>query len=282
MYRRLLWLAVVCVFIFTAGCDSNTTGEKADSTKKTPTQTEEDTNQDTVSEEPDSNPSPGNNDIEKTNPDSSTGNKENKKDEVDTAAPEIQKATDQDGNRTIHYPQLVNMQGESKEKQMNDLIKNEITSFADQYSDGTLSIDFQIMRHTDDTLSILYHADYMGGAYPTELIFTTNIDLNHGKKMKLSDVALIDKSFVKKLKESPYLDSERPSAPNEEKETAVLDYVNSIEVSELVDALRQADQTTMDANPYGVYSYLQDDFVVVSIGVPHAIGDHAEFRVSLD
>lgn len=268
MYRRLLWLAVALAFIFATGCDSKETEEKNETTNNPPAQTEEDYNEGTTNEEPNSNPFPGNND-------------ENKQDKTDVAATEIQKATEQDGERTIHYPQLV-MQDASEERKINDLIYSEVTAYASQYDGGTLIVDFQVMLHTDNTLSILYNAEYNGEAYPTELIFTTNIDLNNGEKMKLSDVAVVNEDFVEKFKRSPYLDGENPSSPNEEKKAAVLDYLESIEVTELVDALKQGDQASMTDNPYGAFSYLQDDSVVVSIGVPHAIGDHAEFKVSLD
>lgn len=268
MYRKLLWLAVACIFIFAAGCDSKETEEKNETTNNPPSQTEEQDNEGTSKGEVNSDPSPGN-------------NNENEQDNTDAAAPEIQKATKQDGERTIHYPQLV-LQDASEERKINDLIYSEVTAYASQYNEATLVVDFQVMWQTDDSLSILYNAEYNGGAYPTELIFTTNIDLKNGEKMKLSDVTVINEDFVEKLKRSPYLDGENPSSPNEEKEAAVLDYLNSIEVSELVDALKQGDQTNTDNNQYSVYSYLQDDSVVVSIGVPHSIGDHAEFRVTLD
>lgn len=267
MYRRLLWLAVACVFIFLVGCDTKKTVEINETTNNPSIQTEEENNEETPIEQPNSDPSPGNN--------------ENEQDKTDIAATEIQKATEQDGERTIHYPQLV-MQDASEERKINDLIYSEVTAYASQYDGGTLIVDFQIMWHTDYTLSILYNSEFNGGMYPTELIFTTNINLRNGEKIGLSDVVEINENFVEKLKGSPYLDPENSTSPNEEKKAAVLDYLNSIEVSQLVDALKQGDQTNSDSNQYNVYSYLQDETVVASIEIPHAIGDHAEFRVRLD
>lgn len=275
MYRRLLWLAIVCIFVFAAGCDSKETKEKADYTKKPVTAADEENKKDndTTNEKPDSNHSPDS--------EPSTGNNENEQDETSAPTSEIKKSTEHDGDRTIHYPQLV-MQDASEKRKNNDLIYSRVTAYASQYDGGKLVVDFQIIWHTDDTLSILYNAEFNGGMYPSEHIFTTNIDLRNGEEITLSDVVVINEDFVNKLKNSTYLDSENLSSPNNEKKVAVLDYLNNIPVAELVSALKHADEVNTDTNLYSVYSYIQGDSVVVSIGVPHALGDHADFRISLD
>ena len=92
----------------------------------------------------------------------------------------------------------------------------------------------------------------------------------------------INEMFIDTFKQSPYIDGEHPPSPNEGKKTAVLEYLNSINQQELIKSFKQADDPSNEDNPFGIYSYFLEDFLIVSIQVPHALGDHAEFKVNLE
>lgn len=275
MFRRLLWLTVVCMLFFAAGCSSKETADNDENTKTSPTQTEEKDHEN----EKTSNSSPGNNE---NKPDSkSPGTDQNEKNEPDTGNDTIIKAVEQDGQRTIHYPQL-NMKDKGEEQKINDLIYSDITAYASQYDGGTLTVDYQIKWYTMETLSIFYTAEFSGGAYPGEHVYLTSLNLETGEKIALPNLVEINEDFVQLLKESPYLDPENPASPNKDKKAAILDYLDSIGVPELVNALQHADEINPGTNSHNIYSCIQGHHVIVSIGVPHALGDHAEFKVSLD
>ena len=118
--------------------------------------------------------------------------------------------------------------------------------------------------------------------YPTQLLFTTNINLKEGKKIRLSDVFSINERFVEQFKQSPYIDWENPSNPNKEKQAVVVEYLSSIKQQELMNAFKQADDPSIEDNPYGIYSYFKEGFLIISIQVPHALGDHAEFKMNVE
>ena len=93
--------------------------------------------------------------------------------------------------------------------------------------------------------------------------------------------ASINEEFIDEFKQSPYIDRDQPSSPNKELEAAVIEYLNSFNQQELLEAFKQADHPSMEDNPYGIYSYFEKDHLIVSIQVPHALGDHAEFRMNV-
>lgn len=197
---------------------------------------------------------------------------------------EFNTATYENGELAIHYPQLANMKDKDLEQRINQLIKEDATLFLTQYQDSEASLEmtFEVNLSEADTFSILYTGDYNGGMYPTNLVFTTNIDWKKGKKVKLSELFVIDEHFIEALKKSKYLDRENPPEPNLEKEAAVIDYLNSFNTQDFIDALKKADHPNPEENPYGIFSYNLNDAVIISIQVPHALGDHAEFELNLD
>jgi hypothetical protein len=189
----------------------------------------------------------------------------------------------QNGDLVIRYPQLIKMKDPTKEQQINEWLKKEAIQYVDQYEDShvTLNMGYQVTINTEDMLSILYTGDrsVKGGPYPTHLLFTTNINIKNEEKIRLSDVVSIDERFIDTFKQSPYMDWQDSTSPNKEKMAAVVEYLNHFTQKELVKAFKQGDDPSMKNNPFGIYSYFTEDFLIVSIQVPHVLGDHAEFTV---
>lgn len=189
----------------------------------------------------------------------------------------------QDGNLTIEYPQLSPVQDGAVEQQINEVIKEDVSLFMNDYKDpdASLNMDYKIMLQNDEILSIVYTGDYSftGGMYPSHFLFTTNIDMKTGEKIKLTDRFVIDEAFIDSFKQSPYIDREENQSNYMEKKAAVTEYVFR---QDLLEAFKNADQPSFVKNLYGVYTYYTEDALIISIQVPHVLGDHAEFKLSLE
>jgi hypothetical protein len=277
MNRKLLSVIFACGCVFAVGCQSQEV-KQAENMQPPQKQTEESVENKDLTEQEAS--------------DSLQGNAPTKEDppsvtqEENVISYQLKKEIYQNGDRTIHYPQLMQMEDRNKEQQINELLKKEVLKYVSQLEDidATLNLDYQVMMNTQNTLSILYTGDYSvsGGIYPTHHLFTTNVNIKDGGKIRLSDVVTINETFVEKFKQSPYMDREQPSSPNNEKSTAVKEYLNSINQQELIDAFKQADNPSIEDNPFGIYTYFAEDVLIISIQVPHALGDHAEFQFDLE
>jgi len=127
-------------------------------------------------------------------------------------------------------------------------------------------------------LSIQYYglSTIKGAAYPTNQFYTTNIDIKNGKKLKLADIIKIDDNFVKSFRNGSYVALE---PGNSELKAAVNQYINNISNQDLIKYFKQADSRKIEENPSTTYSYLTNDSIVISINVPHAIGDHVEYKI---
>lgn len=271
MIRKKLWVVLAGITVIAAGCTSQ---KEVENTPSPTTQTEEERSENSAEKE-----TP--NSIEEKPPLTKDRLPDEQEEKVESY--QIKTTLYHSGNLTIQYPQLTEMTDTSREKEMNELLKTEAIKFVTQYvdSDSSLNMEYQVTMNTQDTLSVLYTGDYNGGMYPTHLLFTTNIDLQSGEKRRLSNVASINEEFINEFKQSPYIDRDQPTSPNKELEAAVLEYLNRFNQQELIAALEQADQPSMEDNPYGIYSYFEKDHLIVSIQVPHALGDHAEFRMNV-
>lgn len=181
---------------------------------------------------------------------------------------------------TVNYPQIINLGDDVKQEAINEIIKNNaLEGFTEGIDENlTLEINYNIPLETSNLLSIQYYglSTIKGAAYPTNEFYTTNIDIENGKKLKLADIIKIDDNFVKSFRNASYIALE---PGNTEMEAAVTQYVNNINNEDLIKYFNQADSRKIEENPSNTYSYLTKDSIVISINVPHAIGDHAEYKI---
>ncbi len=142
-----------------------------------------------------------------------------------------------------------------------------------------LTLSYEIKGNTEDWLSIFYLADYSSAysAHPSNLIYTTNIDMRQSRRIRLSDIVELNEAFVKEFRTWKLVDS---SEHTDEIQEVIYDYINHISDKELLAGFRAADQIGSD-NPWGIYSYLTNDSLGISIEVPNYAGDHAEFEQTL-
>ncbi|MBU0647345.1 DUF4163 domain-containing protein, partial [Patescibacteria group bacterium] len=215
---------------------------------------------------------------EKANKNSHTNKSSNSSQYSNSETYEITKTNYVDKGIKISYPQITDLSDTNKQKKINDLIKNEGLKVLDYYKnvdeEVSLDINYDIKWKGPNLLSIQYSgiANIKGAAYPNNMFYTTNIDINKGNKLKLTDIININEIFVTKFKEGKYVawDIELNSANNLIK--------NDINSYDFVKEFKYADTMGEENTAYS-FSYFTKDSLGISVGVPHAIGDHAEFEI---
>lgn len=181
-----------------------------------------------------------------------------------------------DRNIKVKYPQIIGLDDTNKQNKINDLIKNEMLKQVKQLSDEgvALDINYEIKLKGDTLLSIVYSGyRYMqGSAYPNNTFFTTNIYIPETSALRLSQAVNINNSFVNKLLAAKYL-------PWNSDLASATEYVKGeIKRYDLIKNLKYADYIGAE-NQANAYSYFTKDSIGISLAVPHAIGDHAEFEI---
>lgn len=189
------------------------------------------------------------------------------------------------------YPMLVSGGSEEQLSRWNQIIEEDfnkilaiysfhpITAPAKVPSNRTptiLRIKYEMKLNNENYISILYTAAYNNptSAHPTELVYTTNINKSSSNRMKLSDVVILSEDFVKNFRTWEYIS---PFQENAEWNKAVKDYIANLSDEDLLSGFQNADRIDSD-NQMGIYSYLTEDRLGISLGVPNYIGDHAEFE----
>ncbi|HKL79301.1 MAG TPA: hypothetical protein VJ888_02570 [Mobilitalea sp.] len=139
-----------------------------------------------------------------------------------------------------------------------------------------LTIRNEIKKLDDQYFSVFYTAEYSSrySAHPTELVYTTNIDLNAKKRVALSDLVRVDEDFVRDFRNWEVILFE---PGNEELNQAVMDYLASLEDDMLLGGFQRAD-IIGSSNYLGIFSYLTFDSLGISLEVPNYLGDHMEFE----
>lgn len=188
-------------------------------------------------------------------------------------------------NITVNYPQITNLGSASKQSAINQLIKNDVLSYVNKNiaADSSLELKYSVKLKTPDLLSIQYSgtASAPNTAHPNNIFYTTNVSIKDSKKLRLSDIVNIDANLANALKKGQYVDSE--GRYTKEQQAQITSYVrDNISTSDLVKYFNGADSFDIEnVNQFSTFSYLTNDAVVISINVPHALGDHAEFSIPL-
>lgn len=189
---------------------------------------------------------------------------------------EITKVDYNDKDVKISYPQISNLNDKDKEKQINEIIKSEslkvLSTYGGDVDNLTLDVDYIIKWKGANLLSIQYiGSGYVEDeAYPNNILYTTNIDINKGTKIKLIDVINIDESFIQKFKEGRYTAFDLQLNVENESKSEINKYSNT----ELVEYFNKADVINIE-NELSVFSYFTKDSLGLSVSVPNAIGDYA-------
>lgn len=169
----------------------------------------------------------------------------------------------------LKYPQVNNFNNLTLQKQINELIKKKslepLKSYINNNENFTITLGYNIHFNNKNLFSITYKGLFSSKntAYPTNLFQTITIDMLHGKVLTLKDIIDVNQSFLKVLKMKGII-------------------VNTSLPKELIKAqkIELQDYTINDLANSKLFFYLTNNSIVISIQVPHAIGDHLEVEIA--
>ncbi|WP_340398811.1 hypothetical protein [Paenibacillus sp. FSL H8-0079] len=184
-------------------------------------------------------------------------------------------------NINIVYPKIVDFPNNKYVENINVLIREEAKRIINLYPQekDNLDINYRIMLKSNELISIKYYGSGFteGAAYPLNVFYTSNIDLNKRTRVKLMDLIEINESFVKEFKEGKYksYDGNLDLFDHGVNEEILSGYNNE----DLLNYLKHSDEVDQ-LNESGTFSYITPDSIGISISVPHALGDHLEMEIS--
>lgn len=183
-------------------------------------------------------------------------------------------------NIDISYPQIIISGDSDRQSSINDLLKREALYFVNMFSEDdtrhlSMRIKYKITCLSKDLLSVQYlgSAYIQGAPYPSNLFYTTNIDISAGNKLRLQDVVNIDENFVAKFRDEGLKPLRLGEIINGEKVFVKRFGTDPRTPLDTINLFNDADLAR------GIYCYFTSDSLGISVPVAHAIGDHAEFEI---
>lgn len=174
----------------------------------------------------------------------------------------------------IDYPQIIQLGDSNQQQKINDLLKNEalaiLNDYKDERSELSLDISYVTKYQSPNILSIEYLGDFnlTGAAHPSNVIYTSNIDLKKASSIKLGDFLDINSDVALKYKAGKY----QPWSPDLDldKLGVLAEIKSNLTSDDLIEQLQQQPSKF----------YFTQDSLGISVEVPHAAGDHLELEVS--
>lgn len=165
----------------------------------------------------------------------------------------------------------------TNQKVINQIIKNEVLKVQNAHKsigqEFSLEINDSIKLNKPNVLSIRYfgYGNVKGSAHPSNLLFTTNININNASRIKLTDLENVNLTLAKKLRTAEYVG---PYLINSELKSAINNYLSQLTNNDIIRMLKTADYAQAEA-----YSYFTNDSLVICKPVSHVLGDYAEFKI---
>ncbi|HBJ1650089.1 DUF4163 domain-containing protein [Clostridium botulinum] len=191
-------------------------------------------------------------------------------------------------NVKINYPEIKKFNDDEKLKSINKYLKGCALKVLDDYVKEdpnleavNLNVNYDVKFKNEKYISIVYKGEVnvKGTAYPSSIFYTTNVDLESGNIIRLSDYSNVN-DILNKLKDPKNI---KVIAENDELAAAQKEFILNIGNDNLINMVKNADfhevNTKIESPKDGVYSYFDKDGIVISLQVNHAIGDHAEFKL---
>ena len=150
-----------------------------------------------------------------------------------------------------------------------------VLGFYESSNDVSLDITYEIPWQSQRILSVQYAGvgNAKGAAYPLNLFYTVNINIDKGTKLKLKDFVKIDNNLVDIFMNFKVQDPETNQAS-----ASAFDYIlNTYTAEDLIRYFEGADSSYQ--NSAFTFSYLTEDAIGISIEVPHAVGEHMEIEL---
>jgi len=189
----------------------------------------------------------------------------------------------------IKYPRITGLLDNEDEVRLNELIRSEAVLILERYCwdyiDGLgLSIDFEIKLINQEFLSIAYTgwgvASIEGKpGKPVSWFYTTNIELRHVERVRLSNIVFIDERLLDKFRECQFTLVYPANMQGFDYELGLDNLLNRMSIGEAINRLENADSM---ADGHDTYCYLTDDKLGISVHTAPPFGYHAEYEIELD
>jgi hypothetical protein len=263
MNRKILIIILISVEILMVGCSNKQASNYTSSQEGTKTEVQQ--------------PADTNTTKNQTTKETTSKNTNEKKYKITKEVYKIK-------NVIINYPQINGLSNVSKQSAINKLIKDEAQAYISNGVEDNLNleIDYKITLSNENVLSIQYSglAILEQAAHPSHLFYTTNIDMNTGKTIKLTDLLKVNESLVNSFKKGKLVhnitfDDEKDKL---QYESNIKESVNNIGNNELLSQFEKSDSKEKMSES-GASFYLTEDSIGISIGVGHAAGDHVEYEM---
>ncbi|MDF2538795.1 MAG: hypothetical protein K0S76_1816 [Herbinix sp.] len=169
----------------------------------------------------------------------------------------------------IKYPEISDYSNTDIQDSVNELIKRAamqfVMNFGTEEENSYLDISYEVKWQGEKLLSILFTGEefHEGMPHPNNLFFTTSINMENGKLIKLPDMINTDDDFVNEIvNHSIYV------SPHTSNDQEFLDFIYD-EQKKTINAKNIDDQSF----------YFTKDSLGISIEVAYVIGGHAEFEI---
>lgn len=187
------------------------------------------------------------------------------------------------GKIDIDYPQLVNLSDKDTQNSINVIIKENAMKDKDylisEAGEITYELNYEVMYRSFGLISIRYigYSYVDGAAHPNNFLYTTNIDVKNQKVVELKDLININEGFVDVFKSGTYSSMFYDITP--EQKEALEELLHEYDTAGWITNLTNADTNGIDNN-LAVYSYLTENSLVISVSIPHVMGDFFEITIN--
>jgi len=182
---------------------------------------------------------------------------------------------------TLKFPQLTKANNPTKADSINKAIQGNIRGILDSLRSGgkdmgalTLDLNYEIAGYGKKVISISYqgYAHFEQASYPVNVYYTQNIALGEVDTLALKDIFTINDFFVERFKLGLYSPS-REELDLEKSGVNLKEVIESQYSNQELIKLFQKAEANYKLTEYGV---------IVSIEVPHALGDHLEMAINYE
>jgi alpha-L-arabinofuranosidase len=189
---------------------------------------------------------------------------------------QLTEKTYKEGVISIKYPQITGYSDAAVQSKLNQLIADsamrDLPALKKEAALAAYEITDVVALNNPAVLSVYFngYSNYQGAVHPNQFFYSMTIDVKKLQTVTLSQLVTVTPDFVAKLQNADIMPNGIDLTPGFV--SAVKDSKNELGTDFWVQQLKKA-----DTSGAGVSSFLTKDALGISIGVPHVMGDHAEF-----
>ncbi|UOO38298.1 DUF4163 domain-containing protein [Oscillospiraceae bacterium CM] len=191
---------------------------------------------------------------------------------------QFEEKTYADGVISLKYPQIKNLSDTEKQDKLNKLIYEAAMRDLDEVKSSDMAdyeMTYAVTYNSPDVISISFdgYSEVTGAAHPNLFLYAVTIDAKNVKAVKLKDLVKIDESFVTALINGTY--SSMGFDMTDDTRDAIREVLGGMDTESWLEQLKNA-----DTSGWATASYLTDEGLMVSVSVPHVMGDHVEILLT--